>query len=96
MDYCLLLKIWTLNIVKNFLIVPKKSTTDAIKSTSKRVTEKTADATGDLVGNKIADKIRSPSKELYSKTDEYEINIPKEKYIPPEKRQHITDDLRLA
>ena len=40
----------------------KKSTTDAIKTTSKRAIQKTAEATGDLIGNKIADKITSVSK----------------------------------
>ena len=35
----------------------KKSTTDAIKTTSKRATQKTAQATDDLIGNKIAHKI---------------------------------------
>ena len=33
----------------------KKFTTDAIKTASKRVIQKTAEATGDLIGNKIAD-----------------------------------------
>ena len=40
----------------------KKSTTDAIKTASKRVIQKTAEATGDLIGNKIADKITTVSK----------------------------------
>ena len=40
----------------------KKSTTDAIKTASKRAIQKTAEATGDLIGNKIADKITSISK----------------------------------
>ena len=35
----------------------KKSTTDAIKTASKKEIQKTAEATGDLIGNKIADKI---------------------------------------
>ena len=35
----------------------KKSTTDAIKTASKRAIQKTAASTGDLIGNKIADKI---------------------------------------
>ena len=35
----------------------KKSTTDAIKTASKRAIQKRAKAAGDLVGNKIADKI---------------------------------------
>ena len=39
-----------------------KSTTDAIKTASKRAFQKTVEATGDLIGNKIADKITSVSK----------------------------------
>ena len=35
---------------------------DAIKTASKRATQKTAEATVDLIGNKIADKITSVSK----------------------------------
>ena len=35
----------------------KKSTTDAIKTPSKRAIQKTAEATGNLIGNKIADQI---------------------------------------
>ena len=42
----------------------KKSTTDAIKTASKRAILKTAEATGDLISNKIADKITSVSKKL--------------------------------
>ena len=40
----------------------KKSTTDAMKTGSKRAIQKTAEAPGDLIGNKIADKITSVSK----------------------------------
>ena len=46
----------------------KKSTTDAIKTTSKRANPKTAEATGDLIGNKIADKTRSLSKKIFTKS----------------------------
>ena len=42
----------------------KKSTTDLIKTASKRVIQKTAEETCDLISNKIADKITSVSKEL--------------------------------
>ena len=42
---------------KKLLDSAKKSTIDAIKTTSKRVIQKTAEATGDLIGNIIADKI---------------------------------------
>ena len=37
----------------------KKSTTDAIKTASKRGIQKTAETTGDLVDNKIANKTMS-------------------------------------
>ena len=37
----------------------KRSTTDVIKTASKRGIQKSAEATGDLIGNKIADKIAS-------------------------------------
>ena len=40
----------------------KKSTTDAIKTASKRAIQKTAEATVNLIGNIIADKITSVSK----------------------------------
>ena len=81
----------------------KKSTTDAIKTTSKKAIQKIAETTGDLIGNKIADKITSISKspkELHSKkihsTEEANNEIPKERYISPEKRQQIIDELRLV
>ena len=74
----------------------KKSTTDAIKTVSKRAIQKAAEATGDLIGNKTADKIASVSK-ISSKElqNEDELEIPKERYISPKKRQQIVDDLRL-
>ena len=53
----------------------KKSTTDALKTASKRVIQKTAEATSDLVGNKIADKItvsKKSNKELFNNDDETE------------------------
>ena len=40
----------------------KKSTTDTIKTASKRSIQKTAEATGDLIGNKNAGKITKASK----------------------------------
>ena len=84
----------------------KKSTTNAIKTASKRAIEKTTEASGNLIGNKIADKMKnvstSPkkfysqnsSKELHSKTNEKETEIPKEVFISPEKRQQIIGELR--
>ena len=71
----------------------KKSTTDAIKTASKRAIQKTAEATSDIIGNKTADKITKVSKEYHSKTsqntlkmDENETEILKEKYILLENR----------
>ena len=40
----------------------KKSTTDTIKTASKRAIQKTAEASVDLIGNKIVDKITNLSK----------------------------------
>ena len=40
----------------------RKSTTEPIKTASKRAVQKIAEATGDLIGNKNADKITSISK----------------------------------
>ena len=45
----------------------KKSTTDAIKTDSKRAIQKTAEATRDLIGNEIADKITSVSRKKSTK-----------------------------
>ena len=70
----------------------KKSTTDAIKTASKTAIQKTAEATGDLTGDKIANKItKKSSKELHSQNNldeaKNKTEIPKERYISPEKRQ---------
>ena len=45
----------------------KKSTTDAIKTDSKRAIQITSEATGDLIGNKIADKITNASRKKSAK-----------------------------
>ena len=72
MDFCLLLKKWVQieAIDQKLLDSAKKSTTDAIKSASKRAIQKKTEATGYLIGKKIADKItnfsKNPSKKLNS------------------------------
>ena len=84
---------------KKLLDSAKKSMTDAIKTASKRAIQKTAEATSDLIGNKIADKITSVSKKSSQNNlneAKNETEIPKERYISPEKRQQITDELRLV
>ena len=95
------------NMAKNFsykygqnLDSAKKST---IKAALKRAIQKTAEATSDLIGNKIADKMTSVSKkpamELHN-NDETEEDVekatPKKRYISPEERQQIIDELRLV
>ena len=76
---------------KKLMDTATKTRIDAAKNASKRVTQKTAEARDDLIENKIADKITSigktKEKEKANKADEI--------YISPEKRQQITDDLRL-
>ena len=76
----------------------KKSTTDAIKTVSKRAIQKTAEATGDLIGNKIADKIRSVSKKLSNNNnnEDVELTTHKKRYRSPEARQQIINGLRLV
>ena len=78
----------------------KKSATDAIKTALQRAIQKTAEATGDLVGNKIADKITSISKKSTKKlptiNEDEELSTRKERYISPEERQQIIDELRLV
>ena len=61
-----------------------------------RVVQKIAEATGDLIRNKIADQLTSVGKSKNKeKEKEGETNEIEEVYIPPEKRQQITDALRL-
>ena len=85
---------------KKLFDTAKKSTTDVIKTASKRAIQKTAEATGDLIGNKIADKITSISKksvkELPINDEDMEITTHKKRYISPEERQQIIDELRLV
>ena len=88
----------------------KRSTTDAVKTASKRAIQKTVEAVGDLIGNKIADKITgraSPKDVSVSKksaeklpNDETEADVEKattkKRWISPEERQQIIDELRLV
>ena len=86
----------TNNYSQKFLDSAKKSTTDAIKAASKRAIQKTAEATGDLIGNKIADKITSISKKPSNNNDGVELTTHKKRYISPEERQQIINELRLV
>ena len=72
----------------------KRSAKDALKISGKRAIQKAAETTGDLVGNKIVDKITSYSKKPAHSND-VSNEIPKERYISPQERQKIIDELRL-
>ena len=86
----------------------KKSTNDAIKIASKRGVHKTAEATGNLTGNKTADEItgkassknvsisKKPVKEIPINDEDTETTNRKKRYISPEERQQIVDELRLV
>ena len=52
-----------------------------------------------MIGNKIADKIRSVSKKPSNNNnnnEDVEITAHKKKYISPEERQQIINELRLV
>ena len=83
----------------------KQSAVAALKTALKRVVHKKSEGTGDLICNKITDKITKVSKTLpqcnlqivTNETENigFDREIPKEKYVSPEKGQKIIDDLRL-
>ena len=76
---------------KKLMDTATKTGIDNAKTASKKVVQKAAEGTGDLIANKIADKITSIGKpKEKEKTKEKE-----EIYLPPEKRQQISDDLKL-
>ena len=76
---------------------------DAAKTASKRAIQKTAEAIGDLIGNKISNQITSisknPVKDLPNNDEtqeDIEMTTHKKRYIVPEERQQIIDELRLV
>ena len=84
---------------KKLVDTSKKSAADAIKTASIRAIQKTVEATGDLIGNKITDKITSVSKKESNNNnndDDVELATHKKRYISPEERQQIIDELRLV
>ena len=85
---------------KKIVDTAKKSATNAIKTASKKAIEKTAEATGDLVGYQIADKITSVSKKSSKKLptidENAELTTHQKRYISPEERQQIINELRLV
>ena len=98
MDFYLFLNTWANKYGQKLLDSAKKSKTDAKKTASTKASE----TTGDLIGNKIAGKITSVSKKSTKElpNDETEVDIeratPKKRYISPEERQQIIEELRLV
>ena len=88
---------------QEFVDTAKKSATDAINIASKRAIQKAAEATGDLVGNKTADKITSVSNKKSNNNnsnnnndDDVELTTQKKRYVSPEERQQIINELGLV
>ena len=85
---------------KKLVDTTKKSARDAIKTVSKRAIQKPAEATVDLVGNKIADKITGISKKKSNNNNninnDVELVSHKKRYISPDERPQIIDELRLV
>ena len=90
------------NYGQKLLDSAKKSTADAMKTASKRAIQKIVEATGDLIGNKLADKITSISiksakaSQNNETKEDVEIATPKKRYISPEERKQIIEELRLV
>ena len=85
---------------QKLLDLSKQSATDALKTTSVKVIQKTAEVSGDLTGNKTVNRITKVSRSslqnnLETITNEHAKEIPKEKHISAEERQNIIGDLRL-
>ena len=89
--------------VKKLADTAKKSAIDEIKTPFKRAIQEPSEATGNLIGNKIADKITSVSKKKSNNknnddddNDHVKLTTHKKRFIPPEKRQQISVELRLV
>ena len=76
----------------------KKSVTDALKTSSKRVIQKTAEILVTWLVIKLLielGKFQKIHNKNFQKQLHNDRDIPKERYIPPEKIQAIIHDLRL-
>ena len=95
-------KNWSNKYSQKLIDTAKKSTTDALKTASKRAIQKIAEGTGDVTGNKITYKIisisKKPVKELHNsdEREDVELTTNKRRYISPKKRKQIIDELRLV
>ena len=85
---------WILTSTKYFDHA-EKSATDALKTSSKRVFQKTEEANDYLIGNKIAEKITSSASRSKPEVVMQLEETPKVRYVSPGKTVHIIDVLRL-
>ena len=88
-------KNWSNKYGQKLLDSARKSTTDAIKTAAKRAMQKTKEATGYFIGKKIADEITNASRSQNDDANS-EIKEPKKRYISPEEKRQIIDELRLV
>ena len=76
-----------------------QSVTDTFKTASKRAIQKTAEATGVWLVIKLLIELQRfqkiHSKIIQTVTNEHDKEIPKKRYVSPEERQGIIDELRL-
>ena len=87
------------NLVENLWIVLKKHVTDALEIASKRAILKTTEVAGDFERTGMTDKITSKSNNSLTPAQIKEFNesslaMPKERYVSPETRRKIIDELR--
>ena len=67
---------------QNLLGHAKQSATDALKTSTKSVIQKTAEATGDLIGNKTANKVTKVSRNSQQNNlDTFKNENDKEKHL---------------
>ena len=83
---------------QNLLDHANQFATDVFKTSLNRAIQKTAEATGNLIDNKIANRITKVSENPQQNNLETVINendnaISEERYICPEERQQIIDEL---
>ena len=80
---------------KKLLDHAKQAATVVLKTSSKRIIQKTVETTADLIRNKIADKITRVYKSSPKNNSETIEEILREKYISPQLRQKLINDLKL-
>ena len=71
----------------------KKTATDALKTSSKRLIQKTAETTGDFIGRSLGVSKNPKQNNSETVTNDGDKEKPKERSTSPEQRQKIIDNL---